>query len=41
MEARVPVKTFPKQPPFTFEQALDPRYPNELFPPEDDEDPES
>lgn len=40
-EADVPLKTFPKQPPFTLEQALDPRYPSELFPPEDDEDPES
>lgn len=35
-EAAVSLKTFPKTPPFTLEQALDPRYPNELFPPEDD-----
>jgi hypothetical protein len=37
-EARVPLKTFPKAPPFTLEQALDPRYPNDLFPAEDDDD---
>lgn len=36
-EARVPLKTFPKAPPFTLEQALDPRYPNDLFPAEDDD----
>lgn len=39
--ACVPLKTFPAEPPFTLEQALDPRYPSELFPREDDEDPES
>jgi hypothetical protein len=37
-EADVPLKTFPKAPPFTLEQALDPRYPNDLFPAEDDDD---
>lgn len=30
-EARVPLKTFPKEPPFTLEQALDPCFPAELF----------
>lgn len=29
--ARVPVKTFPKDPPFTLEQVLDPAFPAELF----------
>ena len=37
-EADVPLKTFPKDPPFTLEQALDPRYPNDLFPAEEDDD---
>lgn len=36
-EADVPLKTFPKEPPFTLEQALDPRYPHDLFPAEDDD----
>jgi hypothetical protein len=29
--ARVPLKTFPAEPPFTLEQALDPGFPAELF----------
>lgn len=37
-EARVPLKTFPKAPPFTLEQALDPRYPDDLFPAEENDD---
>jgi hypothetical protein len=37
-EADVPLKTFPKAPPFTLEQALDPRYPDDLFPAEEDDD---
>jgi hypothetical protein len=37
-EADVPLKTFPKEPPFTLEQALDPRYPTDLFPAEEDDD---
>jgi hypothetical protein len=30
-EADTPLKTFPQEPPFTIEQALDPRYPADLF----------
>lgn len=36
-EADVPLKTFPKEPPFILEQALDPRYPVDLFPVQDDD----
>lgn len=36
-EADVPLNAFPKEPPFTLEQALDPRYPHDLFPAEDDD----
>lgn len=38
LEADVPLKTFPKEPPFTLEQTLDPRYPHDLFPAEEDDD---
>ena len=34
--ARVPLKTFPKAPPFTLEQALDPGFPAELFSPDEE-----
>lgn len=37
-EAETPLNTFPAEPPFTLEQALDPRYPNDLFPAEEDDD---
>ncbi|AWK87052.1 DUF29 domain-containing protein [Azospirillum thermophilum] len=33
-EAEVPLTCFPLDPPFTLDQALDPAYPAELFPPE-------
>ena len=33
-EADVPVSRFPTDPPFTLDQALDPAYPADLFPPE-------
>lgn len=36
-EAEVPLARFPKEPPFTLEQALDPAYPPELFPPQADD----